>query len=155
MNNRESAEIERLERFAADLIDGRRDWTDIMVSYKTNSNLVKHSIWLISFCSWFPLLNLLLTMSTYEGLLESHTGKDNKSKCDQIGIENALVNIPLCIYQFNVFSQCLFVQRNSKLNFGNKVRLYLILLYIFGSLKGIERWVIVYAIEYSDESNNT
>ena len=146
MTNRESAEIERLERFAADLIDGRRDWTDIMVSYKTNSNLVKHSIWLISFCSWFPLLNLLLTMSTFEGLLESHTGKDTKSKCDQIGMENALVNIPLCIYQFNVFSQCLFVQRNSKLNFGNKVRLYLILLYIFGSLKGLERWVIVYSI---------
>ena len=98
VTNRESAEIERLERFAADLIDGRRDWTDIMVSYKTNSNLVKHSIWLISFCSWFPLLNLLLTMSTFEGLLEMHTEKDKKSECDQIGMENALVNIPLCIY---------------------------------------------------------
>ena len=98
MTNRESAEIERLERFAADLIDGRRDWTDIMVSYKTNSNLVKHSIWLISFCSWFPLLNLLLTMSTFEGLLEYYTKNNDKSKCDQIGMENALVNIPLCIY---------------------------------------------------------
>ena len=84
---------------------------------------------------------MLLEMAAYQGLVEFHEGYDDSEKCKTIPFNsNVLLTVPLYVYECNVFYQFLFVQRNSKLDFRRKVSLYLVCLYLLGTLKVFIRY---------------
>ena len=87
-----------MERVAADLIDGKRNWEDVIITYSNNSNLVEWCIWIISFCSWFPLLIFILSIAAYEGLYDQFKDIKEATDCSKIDINIPLVSLPLCIY---------------------------------------------------------
>ena len=130
-----------MQKIAVDLIDGTRDWEDITTTYRKDSNLVQWCIWFISFGSWFPIFNLLLSIAEYEGLKLKYLEKNG---CANIDFKNELVQIPLCLFPFIVLFQYIFVQRNSKLNFRYKIKIFLLTLYVCSILKYMERFGIKY-----------
>ena len=65
-----------MESIAQDFLYGNRDWDDIVTNSKQDMDLVKRLIWVISFCSWFPIINMFMSMAEYEGLKESFSTND-------------------------------------------------------------------------------
>ena len=143
-----------MESIAQDFLYGNRDWDDIVTNSKQDMDLVKRLIWVISFCSWFPIINMFMSMAEYEGLKESFSTNDkDDNECDNLTVTNSLLTYPIYVYGLDIFTQYIFVQRNSKLNFRRKVNIYLIILYTCSISKTIERGVLRVIFSNGDNEN--
>ena len=152
--SRASTLSSRMESIAQDFLYGNRDWDDIVTNSKQDMDLVKRLIWVISFCSWFPIINMFMSMAEYEGLKESFSTNDkDDDECDNLTVTNSLLTYPIYVYGLDIFTQYIFVQRNSKLNFRRKVNIYLIILYTCSISKTIERGVLRVIFSNGDNEN--
>ena len=90
-----------LSSLADDIIQGKEDWLKNFYYESTlqgNEDLIKKKIWIISFCSWMPIFNCLLSMATLESFIEKERGMDDGTSCKEIGYENILFWTVICIY---------------------------------------------------------